>query len=65
MWQTVQPVDHRARKEQEGLNRPFRDQKHRISIPEGINTPGSVAVYTAYCVPFTNDDYPDFEKVDY
>lgn len=32
---------------------------------EGINTPGSVAVYTAYCVPFTNDDYPDFEKVDY
>lgn len=32
---------------------------------EGKSTPGSIAVYTAYCVPFNNANYPDFEKVDY
>ena len=31
---------------------------------EGIVTPGSVAVYTAYCVPFTNENTPGFEKVE-
>lgn len=34
-------------------------------IDEGIRTPGSIAVYTAYCIPFTNENHPGFEKVNY
>lgn len=39
------------------------EQSYFTESEEGINASGSVAVYTAYILPFSNENHPDLEKV--